>query len=357
MIKDKKGYCFNDIQIVPVSISKINHREDINIITDGYLPLFTAPMSSVVSKENINNFEKHGIHGIIPRNESFDFRTNKLFNSKLWVAFSLNEFESLIVSDSFKTSLSPKILIDIANGHMEKIYDLVDKAKIINETLIVMIGNIANPDTYFQCMEHKIDYIRVGIGSGFGCITTTQTGIGYPQASLINEINMRKQVCANNQFFPKIVSDGGIRNYSDIIKALALGADYVMCGSIFSKMLESASICESSDGLVYDLKTVNNLNEIEKRKLISHKCIDLSKSYYGMSTKKAQLETGKKNLHTSEGTIKKIKVEYTMKQWVDNFSDYLRSAMSYCNAINLDEFIGKPDIITISQNAYNSINK
>jgi hypothetical protein len=41
-----------------------------------------------------------------------------------------------------------------------------------------------------------------------------------------------------NQFFPKIVSDGGIRNYSDIIKALALGADYVMCGSIFSKMLE-----------------------------------------------------------------------------------------------------------------------
>jgi GMP reductase len=38
----------------------------------------------------------------------------------------------------------------------------------------------------------------------------------------------------------KIVADGGFREYSDIIKALALGADYVMLGSILNKCLESS---------------------------------------------------------------------------------------------------------------------
>ena len=64
---------------------------------------------------------------------------------------------------------------------------------------------------------------------------------------------------------PKIVCDGGIRGYSDIIVALALGADYVMIGSLFAAMDESCAEWET-----------NPLTQ-ERTRL-----------YYGMSTKKVQ---------------------------------------------------------------------
>ena len=38
-------------------------------------------------------------------------------------------------------------------------------------------------------------------------------------------------------------------------------------------------------------------------------------------------------------------------------ADYLRSAMSYCNAKTLDRFIGKQQCILLSNNTQNAINK
>ena len=71
--------------------------------------------------------------------------------------------------------------------------------------------------------------------------------------------------------------------------------------------------------------------------------------YYGMSTKKAQKEMGKKDLHTSEGVEIIIKVEYNLKGWIENFADYLRSAMSYCNVNNISDFQKFSQVIHISQ--------
>jgi hypothetical protein len=42
---------------------------------------------------------------------------------------------------------------------------------------------------------------------------------------------------------------------------------------------------------------------------------------------------------------------------VENFEDYLRSAMSYSNAKNLDKFIGHAEIIKISDKSYQRFNK
>ena len=76
-----------------------------------------------------------------------------------------------------------------------------------------------------------------------------------------------------------------------------------------------------------------------------------------MSTKEVQKKWGKEVLTTSEGVVRFRKVDYTLKQWVENFEDYLRSAMSYSNAATLEEFIGRADIIKISDNAYNRFKK
>jgi hypothetical protein len=76
-----------------------------------------------------------------------------------------------------------------------------------------------------------------------------------------------------------------------------------------------------------------------------------------MSTKEVQKKWGKEVLTTSEGVIRFRRVEYTLQQWVENFEDYLRSAMSYSNANNLNEFIGNAEIIKITDNSYKRFKK
>jgi hypothetical protein len=64
-----------------------------------------------------------------------------------------------------------------------------------------------------------------------------------------------------------------------------------------------------------------------------------------------------RNFKTSEGCYKTVEVRYTMKQWVDNMKDYLRSAMSYCNSFTLYEFIGNQNLIINSMPEIYSVNK
>ena len=59
----------------------------------------------------------------------------------------------------------------------------------------------------------------------------------------MNAIILKKQLLLESNdedILPKIIADGGIRNYDHVIKALALGADYVMIGSLFAQCIESA---------------------------------------------------------------------------------------------------------------------
>jgi len=122
-----------------------------------------------------------------------------------------------------------------------------------------------------------------------------------------------------------------------------LGADYVMIGSLFNKAIESCG-----DNYLWGKIKVNKkiANFAYSNK------IPVYKKFRGMSTKEVQKQWGKKRLRTSEGVVRIRKVEYTLSKWVENFEDYLRSAMSYSNAKNLNEFVGKADTIKISNNAY-----
>jgi len=66
---------------------------------------------------------------------------------------------------------------------------------------------------------------------------------------------------------------------------------------------------------------------------------------------------GKAILKTSEGIETTREVKYTVKGWTKNFTDYLRSTMSYTNSKTLEDFIGKAEWIKITGKSYNRFNK
>ena len=251
LINTNIKYSYNDVAIIPSVMSQIKHRIECNpFLSDGTLPIFASPMDTVVSIENFELFQANHITPILPRNYPIEVRKNYVKDGS-WAAFSLQEFEEFFTNaDEVITSVNGNklhVLIDVANGHMSQIYFLANRAKELYGTnIVIMIGNIANPLTYIEAINYNIDYIRVSIGTGNCCITSTQTGIHYPIASLIDEMHkIRLEYAESNKLpidkLPKIVADGGCRNYSDIIKALALGADYVMVGSMFASLIESAA--------------------------------------------------------------------------------------------------------------------
>lgn len=384
MILEKTGYGYNDLTLVPQRFTYIKHRKDINPLTKfNMLPIFAAPMTTIVSESNIGDFYANKITPILPRGtfsykdptinkeEDFNKRINDFIDG-YWVAFSLKEAKNLydmIYSNNLKLDkkFTYYLCIDVANGHMESIYELAyDMKELFKKKCIdieIMTGNIANPETYKSICEytmedhnHKmvpvIDYIRVGIGGGYGCITSPQTAVHYAQASLIDECNKYKP---DTEYRTKIVADGGIRNYGDVIKALALGADYVMIGSLFGTCVESAGdkyIDMNNNGQpTYWVDREANDDDLilYKDKLYSE--------FYGMASKQGQIDMFGQKTKTAEGNSKFIKVDTTLKKWSENMIAYLRSAMSYCNCTNLDQFIGNQVLLPTAIGEMNSVNK
>lgn len=346
-------YCLNDKCIVPAVITTIESRSECYTRYDGgynivQSPIFTAPMCAVVDNDNYSTWVENGIQAIIPRTVPWLTRCYHMENGH-WVAVSQKEFYNYFCTEA-RVLRGPAqtyyICIDTANAHRKSIYDMVNEAKGYADEegyqIVVMVGNIANPETYkWICHNSRIDYVRLCIGTGNGCITTTQTGVHYPEASLIEE-------CAKMKGWhnaPKIIADGGMRNNANILTALALGADYVMCGSLFAAMDESCAQWHS-DPITG-----------EKTRL-----------YFGMSTKKAQklmnaasqkpIPEDKLKLKTSEGTFKYLKPTGSIVGWMDNFNSYLASVMSYTDCRTLKEFTsGNVKVITKSPATTESVNK
>lgn len=391
MLDTTVKYSYNDITIVPNETSIIKSRSEIHF----ELPIFTAPMSAVVNEYNYLKYLENEITPIIPRSVSIETRI-KLMNEGIWVAMSLMEFkEHFIENSKYRSRSNYNICVDIANGHMIYLYELCTKAKLLanDYTLTIMTGNIANPTTieYISIINREfdetsggkvIDYIRVGIGGGSGCITSSNTGVHYPMASLINECSKYK-----NKYSPKIIADGGIRGYSDVIKALALGADYVMIGSLLSQCIESAGVkvyrCKNTKEVYlpcntdqytnwrfdgnnwYAYYTEERLESLAKHwglenlpecYLDEHLLGSLEVIFFGMASADGQKAISGEKTKTSEGITKKLPVLYTLSKWTENMKDYLKSAMSYTGTTTLEKFIKYTKTIVISNNTKNSIN-
>ena len=315
----------SEVAIIPSKQTKIHSRtQECNArMDDGKLPVFVSPMDCVVDEKNFDLFNKD-FHAIYPRTIDYKKRL-MLVQSGEWTAFGLHEVKQLI-KDLPYVNYPLRICIDQANGHME---DLITFGKELRAKLYkvsigseIMIGNIANPRTITTIAYNDFaDWVRLGIGGSSVCTTSVQTGVHYPMASLIAECHFyRNSFEFNGKRYLRIIADGGIGDSGDICKALALGADAVMCGRLLCAVEESASPY---------LWVMNQNGESVQT---------LEKEYWGMSTKKAQLRMGGKGDKNSEGIIDKVHVDSTLEERTEQIESAIKSSMSYCNAHNLNEF-------------------
>lgn len=225
MLEDKIGYAYNDVTIVPSVISEVNSRSECDpfINENNWLPIFTAPMASVVNKDNLEIFLNNGIMPILPRNIDINIRISKM-NENKWVALSLKEFEDLFIDNYFKRVGDFRthyfIVVDIANGHMKSLYDKCLKAKTLAKDndykLTIMTGNIANPETYEWIIKFNdasnikvIDYIRIGIGGGSGC---------FIDGTKIKTINGNKNIEDISNEDKVLTIDGSYKNVLSTIR-------------------------------------------------------------------------------------------------------------------------------------------
>ena len=356
----KIGYSLKDVTVIQAPIGKYLHRADVNPFTnicgrDGVYPIFVSPMASVTDEKNYKVWIDNKLTPVIPRSvkQNIDFKSRMKLAEETFVSISLQEAEEELLKMEVKPDQKKiYICIDIANGNLQNLYHACKKLKkLFKDKICIMTGNVANPKTYKYYADYGIDWMRVGIGLGSRCITACNTSIYYPPATLLDELHREKLLYAkeNNGNAPtKIILDGGITNFDEIMKALALGADAVMSGYLFAIAEEACgeigyakNITEYGKGNYLEKEEYNKLGNDEKKEMKKFR------DYYGMSTKKAQSIVNGRATKTSEGISKPVMIEYPVAKWVDNMQSYMRSAMSYTNSGNLDEFRENTQLIIL----------
>ena len=230
---------------------------------------------------------------------------------------------------------------------------------------LVEIKSIEKKHISQEVYDLEVEESHSYIANGYvvhNCTTSCNVGIHYPVATLIDEIVANKKewdmYYAKGKPSTKIIVDGGIANFDDIQKCLALGAFAVMNGSFFARAEEA---CGEVRYLTPTDTFENGMKESEYKEALANREVgsyyvtqrELKyianakpyREYYGMSTKRAQKECGNVCSKTSEGVVKPVQVEYPIAKWADNMKSFFASAMSYTNSKTIDEFRENTELI------------
>ncbi|MDD1720008.1 MAG: IMP dehydrogenase [Methanoregulaceae archaeon] len=136
------------------------------------------------------------------------------------------------------------IVVDTAHGHNMKVVKAVrDIRGSVKADLIA--GNIATAKAA-ESLADSVDGLKVGIGPGSICTTRIVAGVGVPQITAIANV----ADVASGAGVP-VIADGGVRYSGDVAKAIAIGADSVMIGSLFAGADESPGRVISMKGRKY----------------------------------------------------------------------------------------------------------
>lgn len=205
------------------------------------------------------------------------------------------------------------ILIDVAHGHHENVKDAIAKLKTtLPKHIDVIAGNIASAKAAQDLEAWGADGLRIGVGGGSLCTTRVKTGFGVPNVTCLQSIVAVSSI--------PVMADGGVRTSGDIAKALALGANCVMLGSLIAGTKEApGQMIEKPNGLY--------------------------KRYRGAASLETKMVHGQERRNVvGESTV--IPFKGGVKFVISGLLDGVRSALSYGGANNLKEF--RPEFVIVT---------
>ncbi len=217
------------------------------------------------------------------------------------------------------------IVIDTAHGHSQNVIKSVRYVKENYPDIDLVAGNVATAEGTEDLIEAGADAVKVGVGPGSICTTRVVCGVGLPQITAVMD-------CAKvaHEAGVPIISDGGVKYSGDIAKAIAVGADVVMIGSLFAGTEESPGEFEIYQGRSY--KVYRGMGSETSMKLGS-------KDRYFQEEKRK---------FVPEGIEGRVPYRGTLQDTVYQLVGGLRSGMGYCGASDLKNLQKEAQLIKIT---------
>ena len=138
------------------------------------------------------------------------------------------------------------VVVDSAHGHSKGIMEMTKHIVRHFPKVDVIAGNIATGEAALALAKCGAHAVKVGIGPGSICTTRVVCGVGIPQLTAV--YNAAKALRGTGV---AVIADGGIKLSGDVPKALAVGADSVMLGSVLAGTEESPGEKIYSNGRQY----------------------------------------------------------------------------------------------------------
>jgi GMP reductase len=199
-------------------------------------------------------------------------------------------------------------------------------------------------DTYFYDIEVDVDHSYC-VGDEniivHNCRTRTKSGVGVPQVTAIQNCI---GIC--QEYNIKLISDGGCKYEGDVAKALAVGADGVMLGTMLSGTDEGGGKIIEKHYLSNEVKAYDTGNQAYGGSIYRYDNKYVSKKFmtvYGMSSRTANEKNfgGLKDYRTSEGITALVPYKGSMHNVVKDILGGLRSSCSYSDSFTLEDFMSK----------------
>ncbi len=330
-----QSFTFDDFTLVPqFSTIKSRKEPDVSFENKKYeqkVPIIASPMNTVTETEMAVAMLEIGAQAVIHRYLSIEDQTKMCVD--IIQRHSNNFFAAIGATGDFKERAQElyrvgvrRFCVDVANGHSQTCIEAVEYLKSKYGDILVMAGDVCSWDGTMRLAAAGTDLVRVGIGSGSMCTTRVVTGHGVPQLSTLEECAAAKKTYPNLV----IIADGGIKRSGDIVKALAIGADIVMVGSLLSGTVETPGNIIEENGKRY-------------------------KYYAGMASELGRsgwFETTKTNW-VPEGVSTKVPyMGKSAKMVVEELIGGLRVGMSYSDARNIRELQEKAEWRRITSFGY-----